>query len=99
MEAQLLEAGGDEAPTDIIDDIEKVTALASAALTYAITADQLLTRVSNVLFREDRTPGRPATEAFNLLQGSTLLATFLPTRFSSNVSRLGGRRPRSGDRE
>ena len=100
VEAQLLEAGGDEAPTDVIDDIETLTALTSAALTFSITADGLLNQVSHLLVREDRNLlSRRVVEALELLEGSTTLSSYLPSRFSSNLARLSSRRSRIDGRD
>ena len=100
VESQLLEAAGGDTPMDIIGDVEKITALASTMLTYAITTDQIVARVTALLNRNELSLyGRPRESALGLFENSTSLPDFLPGRFSSNISRLRSPGFRSGDRE
>ena len=94
IEAQILEAVRDEAPSDIVSDLSKLAALTSALLTFSLNMEQLVTRACNMMRREDRGGyGRRSEEALNLLDGSTALSDFLPARYASNLERLGSRRP------
>ena len=100
VEAQLLEATGGDAPPDV-DDAEKMTALASAALTFAITVEDLVDRASAMLQREERRSvfSRTSEGVVGVLQSCDALGQYLPARFSSNMARLASRSSRSGGRD
>ena len=90
VEAQILEAVQDEAPSNILSDAANLAALTSALLTHSLDTERIVTRVGNLLRREERNfQGRRSEEALSLLNSSTTLADFLPARYESNIDRIG----------
>lgn len=94
IEAQILEATGEETPLDVSGDVEKLAALSSAVLTFALSTDQMVSRVDSLLSSSERNYyNRQLEEAQGILRGAKNLAEFLPDRISANLSRLSTSRP------
>ena len=89
VEAQVLEAAGDDTTIEVTGSIEKLAALTSAALSAALNSEQLITRVDNLLGSRDRSYYcRQVEEAFSAVRGARSLNDYLSARLASNLSRL-----------
>lgn len=93
FDAQILEAAGDDTSISIGSSVEKLVALSNSTLTFAISSDELLSRLDNLLSARDRSYfDRKIEEAFNAVRGARGLADFLNSRFSLVLSRLSSGR-------
>ena len=90
LEAQTLEAVAEGAPLDVTGTPERVTSLASAAMTYCIQASQILERAEEKLsFTRRDIYNRDLDDAHGALRSAATLSEFLPRRFAANLSRVG----------
>lgn len=90
LEAQTLEAVSEGAPLDVTGTPERVTSLASAAMTYCIQASQILERAEEKLsFTRRDLYNRDLDDAHGALRSAATLSDFLPRRFAANLSRVG----------
>ena len=90
LEAQTLEVAPRGPPLDAMETVERLTSLASAAMTYSINTAQMLERMEEQLSVARRDSySRSVEDAHAAIRNAPELSEFLPRRFEANLSRLG----------
>lgn len=97
LEAQMLEVANEEESLEAVRSVEKLAALASAALSFSLESERLTERVDHLLADVNPTAYcRELEDSRAAVRAASTLAEFLPRRYSTNLARLSSSRQSRG---